>query len=232
MHIFYRISENGYIKTKPNYINNKNCFYNFCKTFKSYINNIIVIADNVSDTTANFLSEYISSDNIVHTSIGNGAGTFNRALDIALNLERDTPIYFVENDYLHKNNADLILLEGLSLGFPFVTLYDHPDKYIDPIHGGNQLCSGGAENTRVYITTSCHWKITNSTTMTFASTKNYLKEYESILRKWTQSSHPHDFQMFLELIKNNAFLISSIPGYSTHGETMWLSPFTDWSLYV
>lgn len=232
MKIIYRISESGYLKDKPSYINNKNCFYNFCKIFNSYLNNITIIADNIGDKTANFISEYISIDNIIHTSVGHGAGTFNIALDKALALEQDEPVYFVENDYLHKKNADQILLEGLSLGFPFVTLYDHPDKYIDPAHGGNQFCSGGAENTRVYITPSCHWKITNSTTMTFASTRDHLRKHEHILRKWTESSHPFDFQMFLDLMKNDAFLISSIPGYSTHGETMWLSPLTDWSLYV
>jgi hypothetical protein len=59
--------------------------------------------------------------------------------------------------------------EGFELGASFVALYDHPDKYLDPSKGGNPYCEGGAEDTRVYLTTSCHWKITNSTTMTFAA---------------------------------------------------------------
>jgi hypothetical protein len=65
--------------------------------------------------------------------------------------------------------------------------------------------------------------------MTFASKVETLKRCEPILRKWTNTSHPHDFQMFLELRDNNQLLITPIPGYSTHGETAWLAPITDWS---
>jgi hypothetical protein len=65
--------------------------------------------------------------------------------------------------------------------------------------------------------------------MTFASKVSTLKRTENILRKWTNGTHPNDFQMFLELRENNELLITPLPGYSTHGETAWLSPLTDWS---
>jgi outer membrane scaffolding protein for murein synthesis (MipA/OmpV family) len=64
----------------------------------------------------------------------------------------------------------------LELGASFVSLYDHPDKYLPPSQGGNPYCEGGAEDTRVYLTKSTHWKITNSTTMTFAATVSTLKK--------------------------------------------------------
>lgn len=228
MNIFYRISDIGYQKIKPSYINNENCLKNFCNVFSKYLGTMCVIADNISYETTDMIKRYIKTD-IVHTSIGNGAGTFNLALDKALLLPENEIIYFIENDYLHKFDAPQVLLEGLSLNPSFITLYDHPDKYLDPSQGGNKFCEGKAENTRVYLTESCHWKITNSTTMTFAAKVATLKKYEHILRKWTQGSHPNDFQMFIELMKEEAFLISPIPGYSTHGETAWLSPLTDWS---
>lgn len=230
MKIFYRISDIGYKKIKPSFINNQNCLKNFCQEFNS--NNIIIIADNICEDTHKMICQYINIEQILRVSIGHGAGTFNVALTEALKLSHTESVYFVENDYIHKPNSYNILMEGLGLGAPYVTLYDHPDKYVDPCMGGNPFCAGGAENTRVYLSKSCHWKITNSTTMTFAATVKTLIEDEKILRKWTSSSHPDDFQMFLELGKKNKFLISSIPGYATHGETQYLSPLTNWELYA
>ena len=227
MKIIYRISDAGYNKVKPDYINNENCLKNATKVFKDA--DWLVIADNVLGPTENMIRKYIAEDLIKWVSVGHGAGTFNMALDIALGYDKDEIVYFIENDYLHKPKSQKILEEGFNLGASFVSLYDHPDKYLEPSQGGNPYCDGGAEDTRVYLTDNCHWKITNSTTMTFAAKVSTLKRIEPILRKHTSGTHPNDFQMFLELRQNNELLVTSIPGYSTHGETAWLSPLTDWS---
>jgi hypothetical protein len=229
MKIVYRISDAGYSKVKPSYITNETCLKNFCNVFFDHIHDIRIIADNCSEQTLAMIGKYIDPINIEKVSVGHGAGTFNLALDKALKWNDDEIVYFVENDYLHKQQSPKILNEGLDLGASFVSLYDHPDKYLDPSKGGNPYCEGGAEDTRVYLTDSCHWKITNSTTMTFASTVATLKRTEPILRKWTVGNHPHDFQMFLELRVQNELLVTPLPGYATHGETAWLSPLTDWS---
>lgn len=226
VHIIYRISESGYNKVKPSYINNENCLRNATKVFKDA--GWWLIADNVSDNTKEMIEEYVHSNITEHVSIGHGAGTFNLALDHALTLPEDDIVYFLENDYLHRPGSLDVLLEGFSLGASFVSLYDHPDKYMDPRDGGNPYCEGGAEDTRVYLTKSCHWKITNSTTMTFAAKVSTLKRVEPTLRKWTSSTHPNDFQMFLELREQEELLITPLPGYSTHGETAWLTPTINW----
>ena len=227
MRIIYRISDAGYNKVKPDYVNNEVCLKNARETFKDA--DWLVIADNVSEPTKKMIQNYIEEDSDVeYVSVGHGAGTFNLALDEALTLDDDEIVYFIENDYLHKPNSQKILEEGFELGASFVSLYDHPDKYLSPEKGGNPYCQGGAEDTRVYLTDSCHWKITNSTTMTFAAKVKTLKRTEEILRKHTNTTHPNDFNMFLELRKENELLITPLPGYSTHGETAWLSPLTNW----
>lgn len=228
MDVFYRISDAGYKKIKPDYINNETCLNNFVTKFAN-MSNIKVIADNVSDDTYNMICKYVDKENITKVSIGHGAGTFNLALDMALKLPSLNYVYFVENDYLHKDDSWEVLREGIHIGFPYVTLYDHIDKYIPKHQGGNPFIeSDGGEHSKVYLTKSCHWKITNSTTMTFASTVKDLQQDEPILRKWTTQAHPHDFNMFLELGKNNRYCISSVPGYATHGELKWLAPLTNW----
>ena len=226
MKIIYRISDAGYNKVKPDYIDNEKCLANAVNVFKDA--DWSIIADNVSKETNNMIQKYKSRNHINYTAIGHGAGTFNLALDDALQYDEDEIVYFIENDYLHKPKSQTIIEEGFSLGASFVSLYDHPDKYITPENGGNPYCKGGAEDTRVYLTKSCHWKITNSTTMTFATKVSTLKRTEEILRKHTDTTHPNDFNMFLELREKNELLITPIPGYSTHGETNWLSPLTNW----
>jgi hypothetical protein len=228
MKIIYRISDAGYNKVKPDYINNENCLLNALDMFSTEKHDWIVIADNVSENTKKMIEKYILDPKYV--SVGHGAGTFNLALDEALKGEDDEIVYFIENDYLHKPGSDKILEEGFNLDPAFISLYDHPDKYMTPAQGGNPYCEGGAEDTRVYLTNSIHWKITNATTMTFASKVSTLKRTEATLRKWTNMGHyPQDFQMFLDLREQGELLITPLPGYSTHGETAWLTPLTDWS---
>ena len=230
LHIIYRISDSGYNKVKPSYIGNEPCLKNAIDKFPPTKFNWTIIADNVSGDTTKMIEKYITKDNIQHVSVGHGAGTFNIALDQALSKNDNDIIYFLENDYLHRKGSYQAIIGVTKLLSPsFLSLYDHPDKYLDPSRGGNPYCEGGAEDTRVYLTDSCHWKITNSTTMTFASTVATLKRTEPTLRKWTNTSFPHDFEMFIELREQNEILITSIPGYSTHGETQWLSPTIDWN---
>jgi hypothetical protein len=226
MKIIYRISDTGYNKVKPDYVNNENCLNNFILIFGKQVKDIIVIADNVSEETYNMILKYVDQSNVIRVSVGHGAGTFNLALTEALKYEEDEIVYFVENDYLHRIKANEVLLEGFSIGSDYVALYDHPDKYID---GANPLVEGGGEVTRVMLSKSCHWKLTNSTTMTFAAKVKTLREDESILREYTNQSYPRDFEMFLKLRDIGRGLITPIPGYSTHGETQWLSPLINWN---
>ena len=226
MRFIYRISDAGYNKVKPDYINNENCLKNFVDVFGT--EGLTVIADNVSEDTDNIIQKYVPSDQIEYVSIGHGAGTFNIGLDKALKYHDETIIYFIENDYLHRQRSKEIIEEGIGLGASFITLYDHPDKYIDGSRGGNPFVEGGGEVTRVLLSESTHWKLSNSTTMTFASKVKTLKRTEETLRKWTNGEHPNDFKMFLELRDNGESLLSPIPGYSTHGETKWLTPLINW----
>ena len=228
MKIIYRISDAGYSKVKPKYINNRNCLWNALNVFQEVgFDDWTIIADNVSEETDVMIQGYVPRERIEYVSVGHGAGTFNLALDKALTFDDNEIVYFIENDYLHLPNSKKVLEEGLNeIGADFVSLYDHPDKYID---GANPYVQGGGEMTRVMLSTSSHWKVTNSTTMTFASKVKTLRKTENILREYTQGSYPRDFDMFVHLYNSAHYLVTPIPGYSTHGETAWLTPLIDWS---
>lgn len=223
MKIIYRISDAGYNKVKPDYINNETCLANATKIFKD--EDWSIIADNVSKETSDMIEKYKSKDHIYYASVGNGAATFNLALDEALTYGDGEIVYFIENDYIHLPNSPKIIEEGIKLGAPYVTLYLHPDKFIPPQQGGNpEVDETGGYLTRIYRGETELFGMFNSTTMTFASTVKNLKEDEEILRKWTSETHPNDFQMFLELRGKGKALMCPLNTYSTHGETQWLAP--------
>ena len=224
--IYLRISEKKQNKNKPDYIDNEKCLNNLLSNFSINDDELNIIADNVSDDTYEWIKE--KNLNVERTNLGSGAQSFNYVLNKVLDFNRNCVVYLVEDDYLHLKNARKILLEGIKMA-DYVSLYDHPDKYINAHQGGNPYVENGGEVTQVFKSDSCHWKLTNSTTMTFASTVDNMKRDKEILQKWTTGTYPEDFKMFIELRENDKSLITPLPGYSTHGETQWLSPFIDWS---
>lgn len=229
--VVYRISDAGYNKIKPDYVNNENCLRNAIAAFPFNNNDWYVLADGVSIETKQMIETYVPIDRIEHINIKNGPGyPFMYALNKFINmLSDDNIIYFIENDYIHRLNSDIILEEGFSLGTDYVTLYDHPDKYMNPDKGGNPFIEDNGEITRVYLSKSCHWKLTNSTTGTFAAKVSTLKRDYQTISKFANQPYWNDFHMFIELLQSlNRTLISPIPGYSTHGETRWLTPLINW----
>lgn len=227
MKIIYRISDGGYNKIKPKYVTKRGVFSHFLKIFIGY--DIYVVADNVSDDTYDFLCQNIEKTKIMRTQLSN-AGSFMYSVNFAMNNFNDNEkIYFCEDDYIYTKNAAKIIEEGLELGH-YSSGYDHPDKYINHSEGGpNPFISEGGELTRVLLSNSSHWKLTNSVCMTFAATIKTIKEDIDFYNKHCGGTHPYDFQLFCDLIKTkNRKIVSSIPGVSTHGETRWLSKFVDW----
>lgn len=240
LHVYYRISDKGENKERLNIVNNKNCLENFLKEFPAEC--IEIVADNVKDETIKWLESF-NFRYIHRTNLGNSS-SFWFAYKLAMNLPKDDSVYFVENDYIHRPNSKTVLLEGLEIA-DYVTLYDHPDKYADGI---NPKVKNGSEKSRVFLTNSTHWKITNSTTMTFATKVTLLQKDQFFFRLFTvglikkgfpflkflqEGRGPHDYYLFISIcFLKKRLLISSIPGYSTHGENKYLTPLFNWEQYI
>lgn len=240
----YRISSGGYAKQKPAYITKQSCLTNFLESWKLFVCSqprglcrLHVIADNCSESLFRFVQSSVPrvGVHVERTSFGNGAASFRRGVELASSADYDDDcrVYFVEDDYLHKEDAIACIFQGLDV-CDFCTGYDHPDKYgarFGPegqrlVVEGIPLVQRGAEQgTKVYLGRSCHYRTSNSTTMTFACKCSTLRRAKNTMNRWISGSHPHDFQMFLDLIQTQGFeLCVTLPARSTHGETAFLAP--------
>lgn len=228
MKIYYRISD-GEDKSKVKFATKQRCLENFLRVFPNH--EIVVYADNVSDVTYEWLLAMQTGFNwkLKRTNGGSSAAGFRICLEDAMRLPDDEIIYFVEEDYLHLTNSYNVILEGLEHA-DYVSLYDHPDKYIPYNLGGNpEIGDDGAELTKVFLSKSTHWKITNSTTMTFATSVRTLRADYEIWKIGSGGRIPEDYMTFMALRGMGRSLATPIPSYSTHCETKWIAPLIDWS---
>ena len=59
MKVIYRISDSGYNKVKPAYVNNEACLLNALDTFSTEEHDWLVIADNISEATKQMIERYV-----------------------------------------------------------------------------------------------------------------------------------------------------------------------------
>lgn len=231
MHIYYRVSNNSYSKEKLKFATKEYCLENFLSVFDVDKENLNILADNVTDERLMVYLGGIVGATIEFTYLNN-AQSFRYILEKALKLPKGEIVYFVEDDYLHLKSSPECIIEGLDYA-DYITLYDAPDKYINYDNGGhNPFISEGGESTRVMLTKNRHWKLTNSTTMTFAAKAETLKQDYSVWIKYLASNHPYDFQAFLELRQRGRKIASPLPSLSTHCELGGLAPLVDWKSLI
>lgn len=103
-------------------------------------------------------------------SIGNAA-TWNLLVELALDMGRDAEyIFFSEDDYLFREDAFVLMLDFMNrrLG-DFVSPLDHPDKY---------LYEEKWENSNIVVSEFCHWRMIESTCMTFMMRRSLLPKIQ------------------------------------------------------
>ncbi len=156
---------------------------------------------------------------------GSETGSFLRLLDhvMSLELDPDTILYFLEDDYLHREGWVDVLLEGFTIPeASYVTLFDHRDKYSLPVY-----CD---LRSKLFHTSTCHWRTTPSTTNTYAMRFQTLANHLQVHRQFSLGRRiTADHDKFLALGQQGAQLISPIPGWSTHVEAEFTSPCFEWA---
>ncbi len=213
-------------KKRPSHFSHERCYRNLLETFEAHKAHLTFFFDAAKGPLAEYFLSSETTYPIIQIQEGSEAGSFLRLLDYVsgLDLDPEAILYFVEDDYLHRPGWIDILLEAFQIpGVDYATLYDHRDKYfLYP-----KLTS------RIFVSASCHWRTTPSTTNTFAVRFKTLLRDLPIHRKFSRGrdiSADHD--KFVRLQKRGALLISPMPGWSTHAEPDFASPCIPWENFL
>ena len=227
-HCYYSKLQELPDRTRPSWFNKIKVFENFKNTLNpDLINYTIVYDEFYGSIDKTFLAK---EKNVEIIKCGNECDSFLSALEIiqSRNFEDEQIIYLLEDDYLHRPGWCDIMLEGFTINSHYLTLYDF-DFFI----AKGYLCE-------IFVTPSSHWRAVPATTQTFACKYKTLiedieiqKEYSIYgIREMDEYSYSRDYNKFWELQKQERYLISPMPGWSTHCDENHISPIIDWKKVV
>lgn len=224
IHIFYThynvTGTDG--KYRPFWFDYEKCFLNLLKTIKNNSNVVLhVIMDGkIQD---NWISKY-KDKFVYHEVVGGsmikaGHAMFNLLKELKDTIDDKDLIYILENDYLHTYNwiEEVINLFESFKGLNYITLYDHNDKYIH-MHLYEELVS------KIFVTSTRHWRTIPNTCGSYICPKHIF--FEDIN---DQIREVGDCNKWLWLEQNKGrFMLSPVPGLSTHCMETLLSPTINW----
>jgi hypothetical protein len=222
IHIFYRHYNVPNLpfhpQNRPDGFSYEKSFGNLLDTIENNSNvELTVMMDGSKQGT--FLENY--DVNVYEFEGGGDAASFFETVKYAKakNIEDKDLVYFLENDYLHLEGwvEKVIDLFSTFKGLSYISLYDHNDKYFHPAY--DDLVS------KIFTTSTHHWRTTPSTCGSFIINKQILEEDFDIL-----STMVGDHNKFLYLNETkNRFVLTPIPGLSTHCMEGLMSPTIKWN---
>ena len=223
-HCYYSKIQELPDRIRPSWFNKIKVFENFKNTLNSNLINYTIVYDEFyGSIDKTFLAK---EKNVEIIKCGNECDSFLKTLEIiqSKNLSDEQIIYLLEDDYLHRPGWSEVMLEGFDINSHYLTLYDF-DFFI----AKGWLCE-------IFTTPSSHWRAVPATTNTFACKYKTLiedmeiqKEYSIYgIREMDEYSFSRDYNKFWELQKQERYLISPMPGWSTHCDENHISPIIDW----
>jgi hypothetical protein len=223
-HCYYSKIQELPDRIRPSWFNKIKVFENFKNTLNpDLINYTIVYDEFYGSIDKTFLAK---EKNVEIIKCGNECDSFLKTLEIiqSKNLSDDTIVYLLEDDYLHRPGWCEVMLEGFEINSHYLTLYDF-DFFI----AKGWLCE-------IFTTPSSHWRAVPATTQTFACKYKTLIEDLEIHQNYSINGvkeqegfyFSKDYDKFWELQKQEKYLISPMPGWSTHCDENHISPIIDW----
>ena len=209
-------------KNRPVWFDYEKCFANLLKTVKGKDVDIHLVMDGKIDN--NWVNKY-KNNYTPHEIVGGNMENVTKELYKIVkqaNIDNNDLVYILENDYIHTNYwVDKVIdlyqsFEGLS----YISLYDHNDKYFLPMY--KDLTS------KIFVTNLCHWRTTPSTCGSYITSKKIFDEDYNDHTGINTPIGDHHKWIFLGKTKNR-FILTPIPGLSTHCMEGLLSPTINWS---
>lgn len=224
IHILYRHYniEGSDLKSRPEWFDYEKCFKNLISTIQNKNVDLHLIMD--GDATKNFVYKYKEHYTLHTIKAGRDQASFDQTWEIArtLDIQEKDLVYFLENDYLHVENWVEKIVELFSTfeNLSYVSLYDHNDKYFYPMY--ENLVS------KVFTTKTHHWRSVPNTCGSFIISKNIFTE-DFNDHNTNYGGVGGDFHKFIHLTQTkNRFVLTPIPGLSTHCMQGLLSPCINW----
>jgi hypothetical protein len=216
----------------------KTCFLNFIEKFVPKNYEMTVIIDNCEKENIIFVEDLCKKYeyNYLITNDGNSIGFLNTC-KLALNNSEDTINYFIEADYIHRQNSRFALFDIFNnfAQDDYVSLYDHPDKYYPYFYNTNinMILRGYCEieeyknfKSEIYYLKSGWWRTTPTTCCTFACGTTNLKNNIHHIENCLNHDKPNDWILWKNLLSENKKLFTPIPSYSGH--TVLMPTGIDW----
>ena len=233
-HCYYSKLQELPDRSRPFWFNKIKVFENFKDTLNPDLVNYTIVYDEFyGSIDKTFLSQ---EKNVKIIKCGNECDSFLETLNIiqSQNFDDEQIIYLLEDDYIHRPGWCDIMLEGFNINSHYLTLYDF-DFFI----AKGYLCE-------IFTTPSSHWRAVPATTNTFACKYKTLLEDLEIHQKYSDKNiwipeltsenleedsgyyFSKDYDKFWKLQRQHKYLISPIPGWSTHCDSNYISPIINW----
>lgn len=205
---------------RPPWFSKLNCWRSFEASLNhglARIDKIIVVHDGPPGSLLALIRDSkIPNIEIKEVDYCSNEGSLLETFDVADQLDNDSSIYFLEDDYLHLPDS-VYRIAGAVEKFGLVTGYDHPDRITrdDDITKGQDF---------IDICEDRHWRTAESTTCTWACSR----EMWGKIRCYARQYKLQDRELFRALIRDNvARLWTPIPGLTNH-VGFYPTPLVDW----
>ncbi len=188
---------------------------------------IWVILDNCDINYINLFENYLKDFEyeLIDIPKSGNAATFGMQMNILSNQNFSEYIYFAEDDYFYLPDSLLEIIKILEHNLAeFVTPYEHPDLYNLKFHNYKK-------KKLKFDFSNYTWLESASTTMTFMTTKTYLKKYWNNFKSYTHKNF--DASLWLSITKYNvrnpikilSHILDNLQYLQIYTKLFYFSPF-------